>query len=201
MSHMGACFGSEKSKKFHPQSGFTPWHDFQKSSFCSTNPYTFIYTLLSADNRTTRHYLCDLLLKIDDFWKKSSGGNPVWGQKFSKFSLPKTCPQHTKNTGEKKFQKINTPTYPQTLLPVSPIKKTSQYLCSLHPQSSRWNHVVPRAYVFSYVVLFIHSQPCHLFFIPFLRVEFCVDMFPICALLNIFVPKLILLLLLIKTCI
>ena len=100
----GHVFGSEKSKKSDPQSHFTPKHDFQKSSFCSNVPYTFIYTLLSADNRTTRHVLCDLLLKIDDFRNKISDGNPIWGQNFSKFTLPKTCPQHPKNTGEKIFQ-------------------------------------------------------------------------------------------------
>ena len=53
----GHVFGSEKSKKSNPQSRFPSKHDFQKSSFCSNVPYTFIYTLLLADNRTTRH-LC-----------------------------------------------------------------------------------------------------------------------------------------------
>ena len=51
----GHVFGSKKSKKSDPQSHFTPKHEFQKSSICSNVPYTFIYTLLSADNRTTRH--------------------------------------------------------------------------------------------------------------------------------------------------
>ena len=101
----GHVFGSKKSKKSDPQSCFPSEHDFQKSSFCSNVPYTFIYTLLSADNRTTRHLLCDLLLKIGDFRTKSSGGNPIWGQNFSKFSLPKTYPQHPKNTAKKNFQK------------------------------------------------------------------------------------------------
>ena len=48
---------SEKSEKSDPQIRFPSKQDFQKSSICSTNPYTFLYTLLSADNRTTRH-LC-----------------------------------------------------------------------------------------------------------------------------------------------
>ena len=30
------------------------------------------------------------------------------GQNFSKFSLPKTCPHHAKNMGEKKMSKIPT---------------------------------------------------------------------------------------------
>ena len=102
----GHVFGSKKSKKSDPQSRFRPNLDFQKSPFCSNNPYTLLHTLLSADNRTTRHHLCDLLLKNDDFRTKSSGGNPIWGQFFSKFSLPKTCPHHTKKTGEKNFQKF-----------------------------------------------------------------------------------------------
>ena len=83
--------------------GFPPEIFVRKSSFCSNVPYTFIYTLLSADNRTTRHHLCDLLLKNEDFRTKSSGGNPIWGQNFSKFSLPKTCPHHGERTGEKKI--------------------------------------------------------------------------------------------------
>ena len=53
----GDVFGSKKSKKSDPQSRFPSKLDFQKSSFCSNNPYIFLYTLLSADNRTTRH-LC-----------------------------------------------------------------------------------------------------------------------------------------------
>ena len=105
----GHVFGSKKSKKSDPQSRFPSKLDFQKSSFCSNNPYTFIYTLLSADNRTTRHHLCDLLLKIDEFWNKILGGNPIWGQNFSKFSLPETSPHHTKKTGEKNFQKNELP--------------------------------------------------------------------------------------------
>ena len=48
--------------------------------------------------------LCELLLKIHEFWKKSSGGNPIWGQNFSKFSLPKTSPNHLETMGEKKIQ-------------------------------------------------------------------------------------------------
>ena len=88
----GHVFGSEKSKKSDHQSHFPSKHDFQKSSFCSTNPYTFIYTLLSADNRTTRHHLCDLLLKIDDFWKKVRVENHFPVEIFEIFHFQKHAP-------------------------------------------------------------------------------------------------------------
>ena len=102
----GGNSGSEKSEKSNPESRFTTKSDFENSSFCSNNPYTLLHTLLSADNRTTRHHLCDLLLKNNGFWKKSSGQNPIWGQNISNISLSETTPHHPKKTGEKKIQKL-----------------------------------------------------------------------------------------------
>ena len=168
----GHVFGSKKSKKSDHQSRFPSKQDFQKSSICSTNPYTFIYTLLSADNRTTRHLLCDLLLKFDDFRTKISGGNPIWGPNFSKFSLPKTCPQHGKWTGEKIFSKkfnIQSPSHDPTIsrIDLTPrvntnrIGEITEALCkyysdNFHILASDWLLILSSISLFSLVDLKIN---------------------------------------------
>ena len=43
------------------------------------------------------------ILQIDDFRKKSSDGNRLWGSDFWKFSLPKTCPHMGHMPGVKIF--------------------------------------------------------------------------------------------------
>ena len=104
----GENSGSEKSKKFSSESGFPPCIDLWNSSICSNVLHTLLHTLLAADKRTPPHHLWDLLLKIDEFLKKCSGGKQLSGMNFLDFLIPKNSPWYGELRGEKisKFRKV-----------------------------------------------------------------------------------------------
>jgi hypothetical protein len=98
-----AFFWNQKIQKIMTPKGFSTQNRVQKVHFFSNESH--IHSLRPM-NGPLWHLLCDLLLKKHEFWKKCSGENPIWGQDFWNFSLPKHFPQHRELAGVKisKFQ-------------------------------------------------------------------------------------------------
>ena len=72
-----------------------------------TSQFPIMFFMYTPCGRQTDHEVSSIRVITKNWWilKKSLGGNPIWGQKFLDFSLPKIFPHHPKYMGEKKIQK------------------------------------------------------------------------------------------------